>query len=228
MTASAPPDDRKEIMELLAMDDAKCITTSLYRSNLHFVMHSCTTREGQRKALRKYLKRFHKHTTIVFCNTKKASEEVAHYLSKLYPGEVMVYHSRNKKCERDMLSGKKHIIVATGALAMGVSIQNVDLVIHFNMPLSVADYYQKSGRAGREGQKARCILLYNSSDYNSNRRMLREIDDPAMRKIALERLDEMKELCEDTDHCIYSMVLEALGEKHPKACRYCSNCQKER
>jgi len=230
MTASAPPEDREEIMELLSMKDAKCMTTSLYRSNLHFMKRSCTTREEQKKALRKYLKKFHKHTTIVFCNTRKAAEAVAHYLDgpKLYPGEVMVYHSRNKKCEREMLTGKKRIIVATSALAMGVSIQNVDLVIHFNMPLSIPDYYQMSGRAGREGQKSRCILLYNSKDYYSNRGMLQEMDDPAMRKIALGRLDEMKELCEDTEHCIYSMMLEALGEKHPKACRYCSNCQKAR
>ena len=60
-----------------------------------------------------------------------------------------------------MLAGKKHIIVATSALSMGVDVRNVDLVIHFNMPLSLADYYQMSGRAGREGQKARSILLYN-------------------------------------------------------------------
>ena len=127
-----------------------------------------------------------------------------------------------------MLSEEKHIIVATSALAMGVSIKNVDLVIHYNMPLSVPDYYQMSGRAGREGQKARSILIYNSSDYYSNRAMLMDIDDRDTRKTVMERLDAMKELCEDGESCIYSMILEALGEARETRCRYCTNCQKAR
>ena len=228
MTASAPPEDREEIMDLLSMRDAKCITTSLYRSNLHFMKHSVTSRSEQLKALKKYMKRFHKHTTIIYCATIDTVKNITDYLKKIYPGEVVAYHSKDKKGERDMLSRKKHIIVATSALAMGVSIKNVDLVIHYNMPLSISDYYQMSGRAGREGQKARSILIYNSSDYQSNRYLLEDIDDPNTRKIVMERLDAMKELCEDREHCIYTMILSALGEKRKTRCRYCTNCQKER
>ena len=228
MTASAPPEDRAEIMELLSMRDAKYVATSLYRSNLHFMKHSVTSRSEQLKVLKKYMKKFHKHTTIVYCFTKNTVEEVAKRLEKIYPGEVVAYHSRNKKGERDMLSGGKHIIVATSALAMGVSIRDVDLVIHYNMPHSISDYYQMSGRAGREGQKARSILIYNSSDYHSNRYMLEDIDEPNTRKTVMERLDAMKELCEDSEHCMYSMILAALGEVRKKKCRYCTNCQKER
>ena len=127
-----------------------------------------------------------------------------------------------------MLSGKKHIIVATSALAMGVSIRDVDLVIHYNMPLSISDYYQMSGRAGREDQKARSILIYNSSDYHSNRSMLKDIDDPQTRRTAMDRLDAVKELCEDTKRCMYTMILSALGEERETRCRYCTNCQKGR
>lgn len=228
MTASAPPEDWDEIIELLSMQDAKCITNSLYRSNLHFMKCSVTSRSQQLKALKKHMKKFHKHTTIVYCSTKNTVEEVTKRLEKIYPDEVAAYHSRNKKDERNMLSGKKHIIVATSALAMGVSIKNVDLVIHYNMPLSVPDYYQMSGRAGREGQKARSILIYNSSDYYSNRAMLKDIDDRDTRKTVMERLDAMKELCEDGESCIYSMILEALGEARETRCRYCTNCQKAR
>lgn len=228
MTASAPPEDRKEIMELLSMRNAKCIATSLYRSKLHFMKHSVTSRQEQIKVLKKCVRKFHKHTTIVYCSTKKAVEEVAKRLEKIYPGEVVPYHSENKRGERDMLSGKKHIIVATSALAMGVSIRDVDLVIHYNMPLSIPDYYQMSGRSGREGQKARSILIYNSSDYHSNRAMMADIDDRDTRRISMGRLDAMKELCEDTKHCMYTMILEALGEKRESKCRYCTNCQKGR
>lgn len=228
MTASAPPEDRDEIIELLSMQDAKCITNSLYRSNLHFMKQMVTSRSEQIKALKKSLKKFHRQTTIIYCSTQNTVEEIAKRLRKIYPGEVVAYHGRNKKGERDMLSGEKHIIVATSALAMGVSIKNVDLVIHYNMPLSVPDYYQMSGRAGREGQKARSILIYNSSDYYSNRAMLKDIDDRDTRKTVMERLDAMKELCEDEESCIYSMILEALGETRETRCRYCTNCQKAR
>lgn len=228
MTASAPPEDRNEIMELLSMRDAKCITNSLNRSNLHFMKQMVTSRPEQIKNLKKHLKKFHRHTTIIYCSTQNTVEEIAKRLKELYPGEVVAYHGGNKKGERDMLSGKKHIIAATSALAMGVSIKNVDLVIHYNMPLSVPDYYQMSGRAGREGQKARSILIYNRSDYYSNRAMLRDIDDPDTRKTVMERLDAMKELCEDEEQCMYSMILAALGEKRENKCRYCTNCQKAR
>ena len=111
---------------------------------------------------------------------------------------------------------------------MGVSIREVDLVIHYNMPLSISDYYQMSGRAGREGQKARSILIYNSSDHHSNRAMLENIDDSKTRKAVMARLDAMKELCEDTEHCMYAMILAALGEERKTKCRYCTNCQKGR
>ena len=228
MTASAPPEDRNEIMELLSMRAAQCIATSLYRSNLHFMKHSVTSRHEQVKTLKKHLKNFHRHTTIIYCSTQNTVEEIAKRLKKLYPGEVVAYHSGNKKGERDMLSRKKHIIVATSALAMGVSIKDVDLVIHYNMPLSISDYYQMSGRAGREGQKARSILIYNNSDYCSNRYMLEKLENRNMRKIAMARLDAMKELCEDTEHCMYAMILAALGEKRENKCRYCTNCQKAR
>lgn len=228
MTASAPSEDRDEIMELLSMQDAKCISTSLYRNNLHFMKQSVTSRSEQIKALKKCLKRFHKNTTIVYCSTKETVEEIAKRLEKIYPGVVVAYHSQNKKGERDMLSGRKHIIVATSALAMGVSIKQVDLVIHYNMPLSIPDYYQMSGRAGREGQKARSILIYNNADYHSSHYMLEDIDDPDTCKTVMKRLDAMKELCEDTKHCMYTMILKALGEKRKTKCRYCTNCQKAR
>ena len=127
-----------------------------------------------------------------------------------------------------MLAGKKHIIVATSALSMGVDVRNVDLVIHFNMPLSLADYYQMSGRAGREGQKARSILLYNPDDYYTGLAMVGDVEDKAFRRLAEQRLDEMKEFYDDKERCMVQVMLHALGDTYTGKCRYCTNCQKER
>jgi len=180
------------------------------------------------KTLRKVMKKYHRNTTIVFCNTIETTEHVAKYLKELYPHEVAVYHSKSKKQERDMLSGEKHIIVATSALSMGVDVPNVDLVIHFNMPLSMADYYQMAGRAGREGQHSRSILFYNQTDYRQNHELIKDIEDKAFRKRALKQLDIMKEFCEDDEHCMVNTLLNTLGEPYENTCRYCTNCQKGR
>lgn len=215
-------------MELLSMRDVETFEMSLYRSNLTFLKRTVSSRKAQQRELKRCFKEYHKHTTIVFCNTKSAVENVAEYLEELYPNDVISYHSGKKQQEKEMLSGEKHIIVATSALSMGVDVRDVDLVVHFNMPLSLADYYQMAGRAGREGQKARSILLYNPDDYYTNCALISNIDDKSENNRAQNRLDEMKEFCEDTKHCMVQAVLQVLGDTHTGKCRYCTNCQKER
>lgn len=228
LSATAIPEDRPRIMTLLSMRKVKEFAVNLYRSNLSLMKKNVPSGYGHLSELKKCLKKYHRHTTIVFCNTKAATENVAKELKKIYRSEVMAYHSRCKEQEQDMLSGKKHIIVATSALSMGVDIRDVDLVIHYNMPMSLADYYQMAGRAGREGQHGRSILLYDPNDYTENYWLLRQIDDKKARNRALKRLDEMKEFCEDEEQCMVITLLNALGDSHENACRYCTNCQKGR
>ena len=228
LSATAFPEDRPRIAELLNMHEVKYFEMSLYRGNLRLMKKVTPSRSLQIKVLKKCMKKYHCSATMIFCNTKRAVEYVAGYLEELYPGEVVAYHSQAKRQERQMLSGEKDIIVATSALSMGVDVRNVDLVIHFNMPMSLADYYQMAGRAGREGQPARSILLYNSDDYYTNRGLLEDIEEKTAKKRAMRRLDAMKEFCEDDERCMVTALLNALGDPHKKNCRYCTNCQKGR
>ena len=228
LSASVIPEDRETIMELLNMVDAELYALPLYRRNLIFSKKRVGSRKEGVKELLRQMKKHHRHTTIIFCNTVKAVEFVVKKLEEKYPGEVIPYHGRNKRHEREMLAGEKHIIVATSALSLGVDLRGVDLVIHFNMPLSLAEYIQMSGRAGREGQKARSILIYDPGDYHTNFGLLRSIEDKKARELAISRLDEVKEFCEDDNHCMVKQLLHALGDKHAKKCRYCTNCQKAR
>ena len=101
----------------------------------------------------------------------------------------------------------------------------MDLIIHFNLPLSLIDYYQQAGRAGRAGQKAKCILLYCDNDYFVDRLILRNIDDKSARKDAIKALNKMKEYAESSE-CLTSQILSALGEKMDKPCGSCTNCKK--
>lgn len=226
LSATALPEDRSEIMELLSMWETTIFEVDLYRSNLRFMKRMTPSRRQQLKELKHCLKKYRRNTAIVFCSTREHAEGVASELKKLYPDDVMVYHSRNKRQEKEMLSGEKSIIVATSALSMGVDVRNVDLVIHYNMPMSLADYYQMAGRAGREWQGARSILLYNPDDYYTNRAMLRDIEDKSVKKTALARLDDVKEFCEDKKHCMVRALLQALGDPYDHECRYCTNCQR--
>lgn len=228
LTATALPEDRSEIMDLLSMQKVQTFEMSLYRSNLRFMKRMTPSRKEQLHELKRCLKKYRKYTAIVFCSTVHHAEGVAGELRKKYPDDVIVYHSREKHQEKAMLSSEKHIIVATSALSMGVDVRNVDLVIHYNMPMSLADYYQMAGRAGRDGQGARSIILYNPDDYYTNYALLRDIEDKSAKGTMLARLDKMKEFCEDKKHCMVKTVLQSLGDSYNHKCRYCTNCQRGR
>lgn len=228
LSATALPEDRPEIIALLSMRKVKTFEMNLYRNNLRFMKRMTSSRKEQLKELKRCLKKYRKRTAIVFCSTIPHAEGVTESLKKIYPDDVIVYHSRNKRKEKEMLAGEKRIVVATSALSMGVDVKDVDLVIYYNMPLSLADYYQMAGRAGREGQSAQSILLYNPDDYCTNRAMLHDVEDKSVRKALLARLDEMKEFCEDEAHCMVKSLLQALGDSYNRECRYCTNCQRGR
>ena len=164
----------------------------------------------------------------IFCSTTDAVKAVAKELDKDYPGDVAIYHGRDKHSEKQLLAGEKHIIVATNALAMGVDLHNVDLVILFNMPASASELYQMAGRAGREGQSAHCVLIYNPKDYQTRYYLLQNIPEKEARRKELHRLDRLKEICEDERRCLTNLILAELGQERDTVCRYCSTCQREK
>lgn len=226
LSASVLPEDRPQILKYLSTKKVKTFEMSLYRSKLQFMKRTVSSRKNQLRELKRSLKKYHKNRTIIFCATKHIAESVGETLKKVYSDDVLVYHSRKKAQEKELLSGEKSIIVATSALSMGVDIKDVDLVIHYNMPLSLTDYYQMAGRAGREGQKARSILLYNPDDYSLGCALLGDIDDKNVKKAMMMRLDAIKEFCEDTKECMVKTLLQALGDTYDRKCRYCTNRQR--
>lgn len=130
--------------------------------------------EAKLKELKRLLKKHQEDSCIVYCNTKKMTDAVYDEVKKWYPDDAAKCHSNlngqmRKNNEWLFLKGERKIMIATSAFGLGVDQSDVDLVIHFNLPLSLIDYYQQAGRAGRTGQKAKCILLYCEDDYHVNR-----------------------------------------------------------
>ena len=126
------------------------------------------------------------------------------------------------------MRGERRIMVATSAFGMGVNKSDVRLIIHYNLPLSLIDYYQQAGRAGRDGDKARCILLYNESDYDLNRYVIEQNQEFRALDYSQKALDEMKEYADSDKGCMVQRMLAALGEQLDKPCGRCTCCQKAR
>lgn len=236
LTATAPVSDREKIKELLHMKHIKEYEISLYRPKLTFSVYSFVSEEKRQKELKRLLKQYSKSgdgSCIIYCNTRAQTKEIYDLVKKWYPKQVSICHSNlsngeRKRNEQAFMSGERRIMVATSAFGMGINKSDVRLIIHYNLPLSIIDYYQQAGRAGRVGGKARCILLYRKSDYDLNRRVIEQSQDPAALEHSLRALDEMKEYADDEKGCMVQRMLLALGEKLDKPCGRCTYCQKAR
>lgn len=236
LTATAPVSDREKIKELLHMKHIKEYEISLYRPKLTFSVYSFVSEEKRQKELKRLLKQYSKSgdgSCIIYCNTRAQTKEIYDLVKKWYPKQVSICHSNlsngeRKRNEQAFMSGERRIMVATSAFGMGINKSDVRLIIHYNLPLSIIDYYQQAGRAGRDGGKARCILLTRKSDYDLNRRVIEQSQDPAALEHSLRALDEMKEYADDEKGCMVQRMLLALGEKLDKPCGRCTYCQKAR
>lgn len=236
LTATAPVSDREKIKELLHMKHIKEYEISLYRPKLTFSVYSFVSEEKRQKELKRLLKQYSKSgdgSCIIYCSTRAQTKEIYDLVKKWYPKQVSICHSNlsngeRKRNEQAFMSGERRIMVATSAFGMGVNKSDVRLIIHYNLPLSIIDYYQQAGRAGRDGSRARCILLYRKSDYDLNRWVIEQNQDPAALGYSLRALDEMKEYADDEKGCMVQRMLLALGEKLDKPCGRCTYCQKAR
>src|SRR5699024_748747 len=130
--------------------------------------------------------------------------------------------------ELRFIRGDKRIMVATTDFGMGVDVPDIRLVLHFNLPLNVIDYYQQIGRAGRDGNPAHAVLLYAKEDVELNQYILDKGSySPELKAWLHHRLDEMAGIA-FSDSCMVRQVLGALGEESSTNCNRCTNCQRAR
>lgn len=223
-TATATQIVKDDMINLLQLNNPFVLTTGFDRENLYF---SVQTPENKKDFLFNFLEEHKNISGIIYCSTRKTVDEVYdRLLIKNY--SVCKYHAGMSEKDRtksqdDFVYDRCEIMVATNAFGMGIDKSNVRYVIHYNMPRDLESYYQEAGRAGRDGDKAECILLFNRADVVTNKFLIEQSTE-GNHSTEYNKLNNIIDYC-NTDKCLRCYILEYFGEI-PKFdnCSFCSNC----
>ena len=245
-SATISADSLNIIHDSLHMDKPAVLRSDLRRDNLILLKKDVTCNkktleerlEFRIKKLCKTIDKYHKDgSVLIFAQTTTYVDALYNILEEKYPDDVTRYHSRvkperhKKQLLFDFLQGKRKIMIATSAFSMGIDVSDIELVVHFNAPISMTDYIQQIGRAGRDGRKAHCVLFYdqNGDDDAVSDSFIKKTKKQSAK--AAKTIKTKRKQVHDfihSDNCMVSDILEYQGQNETKTCKRCTVCAQKR
>lgn len=232
LTATATPKVQLDIQKTLNMLDAKVFKSSFNRANLYYEVLPKGSKAQTMKDLISFINKRKGKSGIVYCLSRKKTEEVAEIL-QANGINALPYHAgldaKTRAGNQDkFLMEDADVICATIAFGMGIDKPDVRFVIHYDVPKSLEGYYQETGRAGRDGMEGDCVLFFNPKDTEKLEKFLK--DKPvAEREIGTQLISEMAFFAESSQ-CRRKSLLHYFGENFnaDRCDKMCDNCRSPR